>query len=611
MVFQNSSEEDKKFYTYINKGVCDNIPYIFSKIVEWGCKKPADETLKNFMDREKRIKKKQLKKLFYGPDLQKLDSKDCGDFDVTFLFKLLPFICEGIQEYDANTWSESEEKLEYYLLKLRDIRNCVSHENNGASKSDEVVSLSFKAFEVAGKKYSIAHEEIVQEMKRFMEEISKILREFRENEYVTDWENRQFLLQDGRKTLSAKLTPSKNDFVPLQLSSGGNKFKSTQLLERISSETSKVFVIRGNDGNGKSALLTDLNEKVLRGISPPGNDAFDIPIIIRSHDTLHGNLANFLQELFTRRNTLDQVYLDASRPQSGEDIIRALENMKPLFLVDEFDDFDSDFLREVISLIKRIKTAKCIITSRLPFRIKLCFFLDKFDIIPNMIEISKISKREDQIQFVKESVNGGEKASETYARLDLNLQTPSQLSLFAHLYENDAEKVESWSNSIPIMAEIVRDNKNEITKHLNEKNVKNSKTIADQISSEVKIISFFCFLRDIKIIKGGLCEALEQNVYNKIKSIGVPIEVNNILSRFFTCDTESSSSLYEFYNDHHLQVLAVMHLMQELSKGKRSILEIIEFSMKKFGRIHAQDINCSDYDDEHQKEMYVHFRAVY
>ena len=563
------------------------------------------------MERENRITNKQLKKLFYGPELPKLDSKDCEDFDVSFLFKLMPFICEGIQEYDTSTWRENEEKLEYLMLKLREIRNSVMHEIRGASKSsdvkNEVVRLSFKVFEVAGKKYSIAHEEIIQEMKRFMEEISRILRRFFDDEEVTDWENRHFLLQDGRKTLLAKLTPSENDFVPLQLSSGGNKIESTQILEHISSVTSEFFLIEGNDGSGKSALMTDINEKVLHGKFHSGNNAFDISIIIQSYDTLFGNFEKFLKDLFTRRNPPDEMYLDASRPESGDHIIRALENMKPLFLVDGFDDINSNFLKDVISSTTRIKSAKCIITSRLPFSIKLCSFLNKVGITPIMIEISKISKREDQIKFVKESVNDGEKASEFYARLDLNLQTPSQLSLFARLYKYDAEKVESWSNGIPMMGEIVRNDMKKITDLLNQKNMKNSRTIADEIFDEVITMSFFCLLQGVRIIKDGLSNAFERNIYSIMKFSGVILEINDVLSGFFTCETKSStcetkSSIYEFYNDYHLQVLAGMHLVQELSKGKGSILKLIECSMKKFGRIHAKDIN-SFFDEAVQKEM--------
>ena len=566
------------------------------------------------MDRENRITNKQLKKLFYGSDLQKLHSKDCEDFDVSFLFKLMPFICEGIEEYDTSTWRENEEKLEYLMLKLREIRNSVMHDPKGASKSadvtDEVVRFSFKVFEVAGKKYSIAHEEIIQEMKRFMGEITRILRRFFNEEEVTDWENRHFLLQDGRKTLLAKLTLPENDFIPLQLSSEGKKFKSTQLLDHISSGTSKFFLIKGNDGSGKSALLTDMNEKVLHRKSHSGNDAFDISISIRSCDALCGTLANFLRKCLTRQNHLDHMYLNPSRPQSGEDIIRAFEKMTPLFLVDGFDDLDvstRNFLTEVVLLITTITTGKCIITSRLYVAAKLRSFLKNLGITPNMIEIPMISNRDDQIQFVKESVNDGEKASETYARLSLNLQTPSQLSLFARLYEYDAEKVESWSNGIPMMAKIVKDDKNKIIDYLDQKNVTNSKTIAKQIFAEVMILSFFCLLEDTRVIKGSLCEALEENVYDKIKYIAVPIEVNGIITAFLTCETESSSSVYKFYNDHHLQVLAGMHLMQELSKGKGSILEVIESSMEHFGRIHAKDMNYF-YFEEQQKKMYVYFQ---
>ena len=304
------------------------------------------------MERENRITNKQLKKVFYGTNLRELDSKDCEDFDVSFLFKLMPFICEGIQEYDPITWSRNKQDLEYLLLKLRVIRNCVLHEIKGASKSsyvtDEVVRLSFKVFEAAGKKYSIVHEEIRQEMKRFMEEISGILREFFEDGKVTDWEHRQLLLQDGIKTLLAKLTHTGKDFVPLQLSFGKGKFKSTQILKHISSEMDKFFLIIGDGGAGKSTLLTNIIKMILHEESHSGNNAFDIPIIIQSYDNLFGNLENFLKDLFTWSKTPDQMYLDASRPESGKDIIRALENMKPLFLVDGFDDIHSNFLRDVI-----------------------------------------------------------------------------------------------------------------------------------------------------------------------------------------------------------------------------------------------------------------------
>ena len=142
------------------------------------------------------------------------------------------------------------------------------------------------------------------------------------------------------------------------------------------------------------------------------------------------------------------------------------------------------------------------------------------------------------------------------------------------------------------MGEIVKEDKNKIMHYMDQKNVKNNRTIVNQIFAEVKTLSFFCLLQDIKIIRGGLCEALDQSVYNKIKSTGVPLEVDDILTGFFSCEKNATS--YEFYNDHHLQALAGMHLMKELSKGKGSIPKVIESSMKQFGRIHAEDMNYSN-----------------
>ena len=192
------TSSDKDYNLLINKDVCEGILSVFSIIIEWGCEKQADETYKQYMERENRISSKTLRKLFFGNDLLKLDDTNCDSFEVSFMFKLLPFICDGIEEFNVATWrAAGEDKLEHHLMKLRDFRNCVANEPKGAGLSpdtkNDVLKTTFRVFQIAGKMYSISNEPIKEEKRKFMKKICKILDQFYSQSEVADWENSHVL----------------------------------------------------------------------------------------------------------------------------------------------------------------------------------------------------------------------------------------------------------------------------------------------------------------------------------------------------------------------------------------------------------------------------------
>ena len=544
------------------------------------------------MKREKGLSTKTLKKRFDKNDLRKLESKNCDDFDVSFLFKLLPFICDDIERYDQKTWSTGDEnKLECLLEKLRIIRNSVVHEPKKGAVSpdakDEAVKISLKIFDVAGTKYSIPSEIIGKAKSKFLKQISDILVSFYSEEEITDWEIRFFLSHGHTKTLHSEKESSPNNFEPLQLSFGNTSLSSTNLMHHLANEANNFFLIRGNSGTGKSCILAETYKNVLSSRTVLGSNVFDVAILLKCNETFSETLADFIKDHFMETDLMKKSYLNRLNSLSAENILRALKQMKLLFLIDGFDEASKSsipLLRQVVQFLKQNQSAKCLVSSRHYSSEEQESYFSLFGVFPQILQISKISSHKDQISFLKESCIDGEKASETYATLGLNLEKPSQLALFARLHAQDTEKIKSLSNDVEMMKHVVKEDIKKVFQRLMKKMVQNAGIVANKILTEVKEISFFCLLQKFNRIGGEFLEAFNQSIFDKFSDACRSLQVIEIMSGFFDIEATELSLSYKFYSSSHLEALAGMHFIQELMDGNKSIDEVIESSFQKYGR---------------------------
>ena len=606
----NTSDDISENNACISRRIAAIIPVVFSKIIEWGSKKTVDETYKQFMQREKGLTETALKELsLNSDDLRKLESKTCDNVDVSFLFKLLPLICDDIERYDQKTWSTGDEnKLECLLEKLWIILHSVMSEPRTVDASpdtkDEVLKILLKILDVAGTKYSVTSEAIVKAVKEFLRRIHDILASVYSEEEINYWEIRFFLSQAPPKSLYSRKEPSPNYVAPLQLTLGSTKLKSTNLLQHISNETHNFFLIEGDRGTGKSFLLAETYTNALSSRTVLGSNAFDVAIFLKCNETFSETLADFIKDHFMETDLIKKGYLNKINSPSADDIIRALKQMKLLFLIDGFDEANESclaLLKEVVKLVKQNESAKCLVSSRHYSSSEQESFFSLFGVRPQILQISKISSHKDQISFLKESCIDGEKASETYATLGLNLEKPSQLALFARLHAKNAEEVKSLANDVQMMKDIIRDDKEKVFQRLKNTMVKNAGIVANKILTEVKEISFFCLLQKFNKIGGEFLEAFDQSIFDKFSDACRSLQVIEIMSGFFDIEATELSLSYKFYNSSHLEALAGMHFIQELMDGNKSIDEVIESSNVKYGRFRGKTKNLFWKDTSHLK----------
>ena len=594
------SEEDK--YWFVNKKAADYlIPYVYRLCLQWGTSKDKHETYFSYLQR-KMVNKETANWINMNEIQLRNDSQN---YDVSFLYDMLPYLCLSIDKFDHETCLKGS--LEYCLRNAKNIRNKIMHEPRGGSVSPviliEIEKELINIIKLSGKRFRMSLEFIGQEILTLKYKINEI-----KQQVMTTEENRiictsNILRKRGRmeqRSLWRKFCG--NEFLPfgrINVLRSAVFHPIKLLLENDDCERLKIIennfdaefecgniltllhsfsdinyiFIEGIAGSGKSTLLKRIAEAFLEyecnssGLDFTRIDEFEFLMHIECRSKHYHNLSTYLNGAFGQ--TMKELNV--------EDALKAVRDLNCLILIDGLDEMNlesNQLVEDVFNHFKGYERAKFVITSRPISTKNIRKNLASHGVPFATLSIKPITSQEEQIEFLERYQEAIPEVKSPYLVQDfasmINLCStffclPVYLTLFCHLYKESPNIVRSWTNEASIMKQHYALCESMIANRIEGRGHINS---SDMSRIFMKTIGNFCmkWLQQDKLsIDEQTCSDFRMHLFEKTK-IELPID------EALSCVLQEKTS---FYNKNKATYNFPHKSFQEYMAA-RSILDAME-----------------------------------
>ena len=575
---------------FVSRTMADNMTPILETVARWGSlSKPKDpnQTFKEYLMNEKNISLQKINKVFnYADDKKRIELTSYKTLDVTFMCKLLPHMCDGIDGLDC------------HLKEIKNFRNSVMHEPHGASLDeklvDKVETTALELLDIAGKKYGIG----AREINAAKDEARKLISTIR-NKVMTEEEKIHFyqqrLLYEGLPKLRKKTEDYQRSisyyfehvksFCSLQLTykEGGDEktISCENIFPHAKEKGIQILIIEGQSGAGKSHLMKELQADILREKEKKtfkGSDEFDTPLLFECRKQTCETIAKFASEKFP--------CLGATSTEEGL-TEKVLSKMKSLLLVDgvdEANEVSKKMLDNIIAFLKNNDDLFCIFTSR-PFSAEEFRKKLKKEGFSNYqtLALKKLTSREEQMKFLCKSCEKGKDISSAYERTGLKLESPVLLAIYGYLWLKEPESLKSCKSEEQIMRAWIECGLEVARQRLEQRNVMDCEDIAKNILESISLVSFSCLLKGQLEIKANEIKWLKEEIRKEFAGISVNMAPHEILSCFFVGSSDSKKDEIQIFahksQQETLSSLYVAGQMHERGKKFREIFsEALEYS---------------------------------
>ena len=583
---------------YTNKRIFDKVTPFLGLIASWGCDKQPLQTFEEFLDIKG--KKELAKKVFNKDEWKKIQGKDFTGMDVTVLSKLLPLMCDKIEESGSKAWQtkfKDESTVECQLKKMKDLRNRVMHDPEGAAVDPNLLSdvemIASKLLDNAGVTFSKQADEVKKakdQLKDLVVEITSVV--MTEEEKVNHF--KESILKRGIRERREKrqafqgnspyLQHIKN-FYNLQLSAPNAKKETTisckEILKFCTEKGDRILFIEGQSGAGKSFLINKIEEDFLldegKTRNFEGSEAFQIPLLFACRTRTSTTVAELTRQAFP-----DSL---ASLKEDGL-VETVLKQLKPIILIDgldEVNDRSKDMLERVREFLKLHKGAFCIFTSR-PHAAKKFQTEMKDEGFSYQTLMMKELTKEEQGKFISSSCEKGSEISKAYKESELDLKSPVLLALYIFFYHSDAEAVRCWRSPAQIMRATVEYGIKNAKSRLHGRNIQNSDRIINKILESICYISFSGLLKDKVDLEVNEVNWLMDQIEKRCGHFNV--DPNEMLSCIFPLNSSAITlGGIQFYHKSEQEFLAAMFVAQKIAETGKGIKQIFPDAISKYEEI--------------------------
>ena len=583
---------------YTNKRIFDKVTPFLALIASWGCDKQPHQTFEEFLDIK--FKKELAKKVFNKDEWKKIQGKDFTGMDVTVLSKLLPLMCDRIEESGSKAWQtkfKDESTIECQLKKMKDLRNRVMHDPEGAAVDPNLLSdvemIASKLLDNAGVTFSKQADEVKKakdQLKDLVVEITSVV--MTEEEKVNHF--KESILKRGIRERRGKRQAFKGNsphlqhiksFYHLQLSvpnaEEGATISCKEILKFCTEKGDRILFIEGQSGAGKSFLINKIEEDFLldegKTRNFEGSEAFQIPLLFACRTRTSTTVAELTRQAFP-----DSL---ASLKEDGL-VETVLKQLKPIILIDgldEVNDRSKDMLERVREFLKLHKDAFCIFTSR-PHAAKKFQTEMKDEGFSYQTLMMKELSNEEQGKFISYSCEKGSEISEAYEESELDLKSPVLLALYIFFYNSDAEAVRCWRSPAQIMRATVEYGIKNAKSRLHGRNIQNSDRIINKILESICYITFSCLLKDKVDLEVNEVNWLMDEIEKRCGHFNV--DPNEILSCIFPLNSSAITlGGIQFYHKSEQEFLAAIYVAQKIAETGKGIKQIIPDAISKYEEI--------------------------
>ena len=588
------------------------IPSALRTVIDWGCQKKPTETFEQFIERTGRECNKTLKKeAKQGDKLKKLNAED---FDTTFLYKLIPAVCDDILPAGTEKWTEKVGQnvkcVENLLRKVKNIRDDIAHHDDAKLHNIDLVKDVERPIEdlleLAGNLFSIPQI-------RIDEEKTKLKGKFKElNESGIDF-IRNNLAREGKEELKAYWTANrKNVNLPPETNIELNRpniffngrishtvekdgsqnwkkiFPSNMIFQEIDSN---FIVLHGDPGFGKSTILKMVVDSWV-GISSPHTsfpyiDKFDVLVFLECFQKKSHSFMQILKSVYPK--SLAAINLP-------EDVLQdSMSHLKILFVIDGYDECIKQSKEMVHHLIETSKThtnSRFLVSSRPLGGHDLISYLTKSNVSHKVAIIESINTIGNQIEFLEryqsemysDKSTGLVQAFKSMPEVVRQiLTTPLLLAMFCCMYFRDKKFVTEWKSEWHIFSSFHSFTKSMMISRAN--SIDNSKILIDSLVVE---LSQLCLKQLLQSNLHGLNERAYDKFCKKCsENISKEIPYDSVLSCVLMKRT-SINKLEKSWSFLHLsfqEYLAASFIVSEIEKQEsdnqgeaKSIEEILKQS---------------------------------
>ena len=580
---------------FVNYSIVNEMTAVFAQVAEWGSNRNPNLTFKDYLINGKGIPPETVKKLFKTADeKKKIELTSYETLDITFMHKLLPHICDGIDGSGGGPAVGDSKSLEYHLREIKNIRNSVMHEPHGTALDknlvDKVEKIALKLLDIAGVKYG----KVTDEINAAKDEAKKLISTIRNTDFTEEGKihfYQQRLIYEGLPKLREKTEYYKgcispyfehvNRFCSLQLmykEKDADKIISCEeILTQAKEKGERILIIEGQSGSGKSYLMKELQADILRetGKIFQGSDEFDTPLLFECRKRTCETIAKFATEEFP--------CLGATSTEEGltEKILGGMKSLLLVDGVDEANEVSNKMLDNIIAYLKNNRDLLCIFTSR-PFsaeefrtKLKRQGFSDF-----QTLALEELISEEEQRKFLKSLCKKGEDISSAYEDTNLDLESPVLLAIFSYLWLKNPESLKSCKSEKQIMRAWIDSGLEVAKQRLEQRNVIDFEDIAKNILESISLVSFSCLLKEQLEIKANEIKWLKREIKKEFTGISVNMAPHEIISCFFVDSSDSKNSLLLFAHKSQQELLSSLYVAEHIKRGKyfRQILsEALEY----------------------------------
>ncbi|XP_045604140.1 uncharacterized protein [Procambarus clarkii] len=546
----------------------------------------------------------KLKRTFNTTDQPLLDSNPLTQsFDISFAFKLMNHGC-------SNIYNELNERCKYHMSYLKTMRNKLCHKYgcHNLNVETEIDNLKMVLREIyvhvgvtLGRDFTenidameknlndvcdaeirqddmVSYEEDIEEFKRNKSnkliingrsELEILYKKFRVLNPCT-W------MLDTTKSSVSKFFVDKI-FTPLKIedSNRPTEIEMAELLTITTQITDEVkipcaLLLHGLAGCGKTSLcqyiLNDWYRKTEKILNLKN---FDLVFLVEVRTVKSRHLMEYLCE---------QRIIKTSKDFDSSEIIRLLQDLDVLFIIDGFDEANELSKGVVEEIFAKFQNHRIVLTTRPEYQrdailmsrkhhvdylsVEICGFDDRRLVeftnkVFTVVEDNKILRRQQIDEFLK-YINGRGKVLGSHLRL------PLTLALLIYLWKDNPQTLNRVTTATSLYCELF---------NLCQRKLEERLEIVSQDRSTVKEVLLFLGEQAWNMLKSGnICITKEIINMIKQKCEEKQIDDTQFLSAFLMCEIdethEAAEHTYAFLHKTQMEYLAAEFLASDVMNGK-------------------------------------------
>ena len=571
----------------------DLIARVLEKIIFWGCTKSQHATFHEHIKEiygdkcpDKTLVKRQ-------DNLDKLDQRDCSNFDITFLNSLIHVVCDKITFFGTNEYKaklQDPTSLESLIKRVKDARNKFAHESVSMASPDELDEVNQNLENLLNKAASVYNKD-QQTLDDSLTELHKEIVAIGKKSYSSDWLS-AFIKQKIHKGGISELKGTwmnMSETVPVPLmqdkkftrklvysqlkmtvpdATSTNLIREVKLDELVESCQSQFTLIRGPPGAGKTVLskhLMDLHLEKAEEIKK------DILLYVSCRTSNQETIGGLLKESLSKTLCFTE----------EKDVVDVAPHFSITFIIDGYDEANKGFKK----VLKDIFSKKChnwsfLILSRPQACEELEYELRKQEISPiEVVTLQPLSSTNEKRKFIKKFMNAHPINGVDESYLDTlpdkavdMLNSPVLMCLFYALLARGKGEAPTLNNEGTFFSTVVEEIKKDMSRRIEEccKADKNPRLTAVKVLNLVSKLSLEAFSSGIYLILPDKYDAF----MSEIESRGEiqhfhDIDFTSVLSCILSRDEKGC---YHFWHTSMQEFLTARFIVLKLEGNVSSYL---------------------------------------